>query len=75
VLKIIELSFSYQNIRVLEAIDASLKPGEILSVIGPNGSGKTTLLKCITSIINPDRGAVFIGERDTARMRRRKLAG
>lgn len=74
-LKIIELSFSYRDIRVLEGIDTSLKPGEILSVVGPNGTGKTTLLKCITSIITPDRGAVFLGERDTARMSRRELAG
>ena len=74
-LKIVDLSFSYRDIRVLEDIDVSLKPGEILSIVGPNGTGKTTLLKCITSIITPDRGAVFLGERDVARMSRRELAG
>ena len=74
-LKIIDLSFSYRDIRVLEALDASLKSGEILSIVGPNGTGKTTLLKCITSIITPDRGSIFLGERDSARMSRRELAG
>ena len=41
------LSRSYGSLRVLEGVDLSAKPGELLSLVGPNGAGKTTLIRCI----------------------------
>ena len=37
----------YGSLRVLEGIDFSARPGELVSIIGPNGAGKTTLICCI----------------------------
>lgn len=42
------LSFTYKKGRkLLENIDFSIVPGDILTILGPNGAGKTTLLNCM----------------------------
>ena len=42
----------------IEAIDLTLRRGEITSLIGPNGAGKSTLLRLILGIIEPSSGYV-----------------
>jgi ABC-type branched-subunit amino acid transport system ATPase component len=36
----------------------------IVAIIGPNGAGKTTLVNTLTGFMRPDRGRVYIGNRD-----------
>jgi len=43
---------------ILDAIDLSVAPGEIVTLIGPNGAGKTTLVKTALGLVTPDAGAV-----------------
>jgi putative spermidine/putrescine transport system ATP-binding protein len=49
---------------VLHDLDLEVVPGEFISMLGPSGSGKTTILKIIAGFEDPDRGQVFLGERD-----------
>ena len=42
------------------AIDLTLKKGEILSLLGENGSGKTTLMNMLSGIYYPDEGEIFV---------------
>ena len=44
--------------QVLQGINANIKKGEVVALIGTNGSGKSTLLKLITQIIYPNKGKI-----------------
>lgn len=43
---------------VLKGINAKIKKGEVVALIGTNGSGKSTLLKLLTKIIYPNKGEI-----------------
>ncbi|MBI3824750.1 MAG: ABC transporter ATP-binding protein [Candidatus Rokubacteria bacterium] len=54
----------YGNIRALRGVSLSVKPGEIVTLIGANGAGKTTTLRTIIGTVRPRRGTVaFDGHR------------
>ena len=43
---------------LLNAIDLSIKPREIVTIIGPNGAGKTTLINILLGLLKPSSGTV-----------------
>ncbi|MEG2076359.1 MAG: amino acid ABC transporter ATP-binding protein, partial [Victivallaceae bacterium] len=45
---------------VLRDINAEIKKGEIISIIGPSGTGKSTFLRCLNLLEKPDGGAIEI---------------
>lgn len=57
------LSRRFAGITALDRVDLTVQPGELVGLIGPNGSGKTTLMNCITGILRPHRGEVFVAGR------------
>ncbi len=63
-IKVENLTKSYNGEICFEDITFSVKKGELVSIVGENGSGKTTLLEIIAGIRNPDSGRVLIGGRD-----------
>ena len=40
------------------------KKGEIYGLLGPNGAGKTTTLRCISTIIKPTEGEIFVDDHE-----------
>ena len=58
----------YGSLRVLEGIDFTARPGELVSIIGPNGAGKTTLIRCISDGLERSAGSVTIGGRSIGRL-------
>ncbi len=57
----------------LEAIDLSLRAGEVLGIIGPNGSGKSTLLQCLAGLL-PYRGSCTLTGHELATLQPRQRA-
>jgi len=48
----------------LDVAALDIHDGEFFSLLGPSGCGKTTMLRSVAGLTNPDRGRVWIGERD-----------
>jgi len=67
------LSFSYNDHRILDDLSLVVESSEVLSLVGPNGSGKTTLIKCIDRILKP-KGSILLDGRDMSRMSRQDVA-
>ena len=58
-LRIRNLQTFYGRIRVLDNVSLSVKPGEIVTLIGANGAGKSTILNCISRLITCRHGEIF----------------
>lgn len=52
------LSVAFRGRQVLDRIDLSLVPGEIVTLLGLNGAGKSTLVKALLGMIKPTSGQV-----------------
>lgn len=69
-----EITFSYEKDPVLSDVSFQLQPGEFVGVIGPNGSGKSTLLKLMGGILRTNRGKLAFKGRDLRSYKRKELA-
>jgi len=61
VLKVKELSKSYDGKQLWKDIELEIRRGERLGIIGPNGSGKTTLLEVLLGRRDADAGDIRWG--------------
>jgi len=73
-LKVAGIEFRYNHIPVLDGVSFSLRPGQILGVLGVNGAGKSTLLKCLNRILRPRAGSILLNEDDIQKMRGSEIA-
>lgn len=50
----------YKKRKVVNQIDLSISPGEVVGLLGPNGAGKTTTFYMIVGLVKPDEGEIFL---------------
>ncbi|MFF0474154.1 ABC transporter ATP-binding protein [Streptomyces sp. NPDC004284] len=58
------VTVTYGSGTVLDSLDLTVEPGEVMALLGPSGSGKTTALRAVAGFVRPASGRVFIGDRD-----------
>lgn len=59
-IELIDISFAYEQTPVLESINLTINPGEVLAIVGPSGRGKTTLVNLIPRLYDPSSGEIRI---------------
>ncbi len=67
VVEVTDVSFAYDDRRVIEDVSLTIEPGELFGLIGPNGGGKTTLMKIMLGLLAPTDGTVRLFGTPTSR--------
>jgi ABC-2 type transport system ATP-binding protein len=57
----------FGNKAAVDDLNLEIAAGEIFGFIGPNGAGKSTTIKCVTGILNFERGAISVCGEDIER--------
>jgi ABC-2 type transport system ATP-binding protein len=70
----------FGDVRALDEVDLTARPGQVVGLLGPNGAGKTTLVRILATLLKPDAGEAYVLGldvlHDAARLRERiGLAG
>jgi len=61
VIEVDDFAKNYGDFCAVSDLSFTLRPGEIVGLVGANGAGKTTTLRAITGILRPTRGTVRVG--------------
>ncbi|MCS5700865.1 urea ABC transporter ATP-binding subunit UrtE [Cyanobium sp. FGCU-52] len=71
------LNVYYGESHILRDVDLSVRPGQMVCLIGRNGVGKTTLLKTVVGLLRQRRGSVLLAGEDVGPLppHRRARAG
>ena len=64
VFKNVTFTYPHTGIRALNDLSFEVKPGEKVMILGKTGSGKSTIAQLLLRFYDPDKGAVFIGDKN-----------
>jgi len=65
-LQLRDVAFTYpgSDRPTLERLNLTIRPGEMVALVGENGAGKTTLAKLLCRLYDPGQGAIYWNEQD-----------
>ena len=72
-LSVQKLQKSYKSRQVVKDVSLSIH-NEIIGLLGPNGAGKTTSFYMIVGLVIPDKGSVFLDDKDISQLPMHKRA-
>ncbi len=62
-----DLSKQFNQFHAVDGVTLTVKPGQILALLGQNGAGKTTTVRMLTALLTPSRGSARVAGYDIAR--------
>ena len=65
-IRVENLSKSFQGLSVLKDVNVTINKGDVVCVIGPSGSGKSTFLRCLNMLEKPNSGKIIFDGVDLA---------
>jgi zinc transport system ATP-binding protein len=71
VITVEKVSFSYNDLPVLEDVTLTVHERDFISIVGPNAGGKTTLLKLILGLLKPTSGTIRVFGQPPGKVRSR----
>ncbi|MFZ4356178.1 ATP-binding cassette domain-containing protein, partial [Enterococcus gallinarum] len=60
------VSFSYDNTKILSNLSFTIPKGKIFAVAGESGRGTTTIAKLLQKQLSVSEGKIFFGQQDLA---------
>ena len=61
-IKLKNISFDYDDKRILDEIELNISKGEKIGIKGNSGSGKTTLINLIVGLLKPNSGEIYFND-------------
>src|SRR3972149_1635361 len=61
-------------IRALDGVDASVRKGDFIAIVGPSGSGKSTMMNMVGALDLATKGEIFLDGRDIEHLEESELA-
>ncbi|MBQ0096684.1 MAG: ABC transporter permease subunit [Bacteroidales bacterium] len=52
------------TLAILKDVNAEIRKGEVISIIGPSGTGKSTFMRCLNLLEKPDGGSIEVDGQD-----------
>ena len=62
--KNIDLRYDQTGIEIFKSFNLKIKSGKVLGIVGKVGSGKTSVANLISRIYDPQKGDIFIGDKN-----------
>ncbi len=57
-----------RRINLFNNINLNIKKGDLIALVGPSGSGKSTFLHMLALLEEPNKGRIYLSNRDTGKM-------
>jgi ABC-type polar amino acid transport system ATPase subunit len=65
-IKVEQVGKKFGDMTVLDGVDLTVQPGEVVSILGASGSGKSTLIRCINGLEKLDAGRITVDDFDVS---------
>ena len=63
----------FGDVPILNGLDVTVGPGEMVAIVGPNGAGKSTLVKVVIGLLTPWKGTVRLQGADVTGLKPHRI--